>query len=240
MSMLLVAPWAVERPLRKTAIRKVDDLVRVAEELRADPELLCAAVGAIAADPRRCADVAARSYWHPNGFAKIKVFEHLDYSLRLHLWPEGEDRRGDMNPHGHRWAFASWLLLGAGVVEKYFEEAASTHPDGVEYKRYRYRRRVRSKDLRNPEVVHLREIEEIVRPAGSTYSCTPDRIHTIDPIGRGLLVTMVVQGASEAKATRVYVRDRGLDTQRRRPLPADQLAVVLGNLETAMRRTPRS
>jgi hypothetical protein len=45
-----------------------------------------------------------------------------------------------MNPHGHRWAFASWLVLGDGMAEKYFAETTETDPEASVYERYRYRR----------------------------------------------------------------------------------------------------
>jgi hypothetical protein len=236
MTLLLLDPRSGPKQLPKSvaSMPAVADLVRLAEDLQSDPDSLLNIVSAIAADRRRRNEVHKRSYWHPNGFAKIKLLEWPDHSLRLHVWPAGKDRRGDMNPHCHRWAFASGLILGQGMVERYFAETTPTDPDGVEYDRYQYRRRACLGDLRRPKRVHLRELGQVDRPMGEVYSCTTDVIHTVDPLGLDLLVTAVVQGRAEVETTPVYVRPGISGEQRYRPLKAKELVLLMRDLETAM------
>lgn len=242
MSLFLVGPQNGPKQPSKVAISapEVTDLVRVVEDLRSDPASLLDTVTTIAADRRRRKDVVKRSYWHPNGFAKIKLLEYPDYSLRLHVWPAGKDRRGDMNPHSHRWAFASWLVLGQGIAEKYFGETTPTDPDGVECERYLYRRRAWLSDLRRPERVHLRELGEVHRPAGTVYSSTTEVVHTVDPVGLDLLVTAVVQGHAEVETAPVYVRPGVAREQRRRRFKAEEFGILLRDLEIAMGAMPRT
>jgi hypothetical protein len=55
-------------------------------------------------------EVAARSYWHPNGFIKL-VLEQRDGwgQLRLHVWPEPTD---DDDVHDHAWQYESVVVDG--------------------------------------------------------------------------------------------------------------------------------
>jgi hypothetical protein len=233
MSFFLLSPPNGPKQLAKAAVSapEVADLIRVAEDLRSNPAPLLDTVAEIAVDERRRQEVVRRSYWHPNGFAKVKLLEYPEYSLRLHVWPAGKDRRGDMNPHSHRWSFASWLILGHGVMETYFAETNAADPDGTGYERYRYRRQRWVPDLRQRKDVHLRAIEQVEQPPGSIYSCTTDVIHTVDPIGNDLLVTAVVQGSPEVKTASVYVRPGAVDEQRHLPITAEDLEFLLRNLD---------
>jgi hypothetical protein len=220
MSLLLVG-----LPLDPRPSPTINDLDRVARSLRSDPRHLFNAVRAIASDPVRCAEVAAGSYWHPNGFAKIKIFQYHDFSLRLHIWPPGENRCGDMNPHGHRWAFASWLLLGQGVVEKRYVE--STDPDAVEYHRFRYRDGLGEDGLQAIGSARLRVHDVSELKSGGIYKCPTDAIHTVHPIGTRRMVTVVVQGPVELATASVYVHRGRLDDQKRVPLSVDDLRTLL-------------
>jgi hypothetical protein len=238
----LLGPQGGPKQLAKAPVSapEVADLIRVAEELRSDPASLLEMVIAIATDRRRRKEVRRRSYWHRNGFAKIKLFEDPDYSLRLHVWPTGEDRRGDLNPHGHRWAFASWLVLGHGMTEKHFVETTPADPAGVAYDRFCYRRRSCRGDLREPDRVHLLEVRRVYRPTGSVYSCKTDVIHTVDPLGLDLLVTAVVQGRVEVETTPVYVHPGVPDKQRHRRIRRKEFRRLLRDLEIAMGAMPRT
>jgi hypothetical protein len=241
MTFLLVGPRRLSKfPEVATSALSVAALLRVAEDLRSDPASILEMVTAITTDRGRWKEVIRQSYWHRNGFAKIKLFEGSEYSIRLHVWPAGKDRRGDMNPHGHRWSFASWLVLGQGMTEKHFVETAPADPDGIAYDRYCYRRRSCLRDLRQGERVHLREVGHVDRPAGAVYSCDTDVIHTVDPLGLGLLVTAVVQGRAEVETTPVYVHPGVRDKQRHRRLKAKEFDLLLRDLEIAMGAMPRT
>ena len=53
--------------------------------------------------------VAARSYWHPNGYAKLVLADSPQGQTRLHIWTETGDG-GDI--HDHAWDYQSTVLAG--------------------------------------------------------------------------------------------------------------------------------
>lgn len=54
--------------------------------------------------------IAARSYWHPNGFVKLVLTaDPRAGQLRLHIWPE-PPTTDDI--HGHAWSYESIVLTG--------------------------------------------------------------------------------------------------------------------------------
>jgi hypothetical protein len=65
------------------------------------------------------AEIAARSYFHPNGFVKLVLEQHPGGGqLRLHVWP-GRPKAEDI--HGHGWSYAS-VVVGGAVCEVPFTE----------------------------------------------------------------------------------------------------------------------
>jgi hypothetical protein len=55
-------------------------------------------------------DIAGRSYWHPNGFAKLVLDHDASWGqIRVHVWP-GLPTADDI--HGHAWYYASIVLTG--------------------------------------------------------------------------------------------------------------------------------
>jgi hypothetical protein len=86
---------------------------RATEALRDHPALLRSSLNALRHDSEALAAVAARSEVHANGFAKIVLYHGPNWSLRLHVWtPWIRPESDDVNPHGHRWSFASWIITG--------------------------------------------------------------------------------------------------------------------------------
>jgi hypothetical protein len=182
------------------------DLHSTAEWLRAHPDLLTSAVAALRARDTERADVAARSYWHPNGFAKVVLRTDVRYSVRLHVWSNRRSWSGDLNPHGHRWEFASWVLSG-GLREAFFSEAAATGETapGV-YHRCVYGRDGSGRRYLQPICdVPLHQVSRTERAAGAVYGCGRTVIHAVDPIGPGPVATVVVQGPPVVDSTAVYL-----------------------------------
>jgi hypothetical protein len=155
--------------------------------------------------PKWSAALGANAYWHSNGFAKIKIIETPGFCIRLHIWPPGEHRLGEVDPHDHRWEFASWVAIGAGIQERRFEVVADDDPRGMTYTRYSYGREDGVSYLR-PEggPSRLRETSVLHRERGHVYSCPPDVLHTVAPVGDGLVATVVLQGPLLEKSTVVY------------------------------------
>jgi hypothetical protein len=147
--------------------------------------------------------VAERSYWHPNGFAKLVLHTDVDHKIRLHVWPAGKDRLGESNPHSHRWPFASTVVAGGGLCMVEYVEAAT----GRRYERYRY-----GGDPTNRAALVADGDARLARRAGlhnrlgGVYSCDTDVVHTVAPVGHALTATLVVQGPQRTRSTVVYRR----------------------------------
>ncbi len=169
----------------------------VLDHLLADPAALARRLGALA-DPAHAAAVAARSYWHHNGFAKLVLGAESGHVLRLHVWPAGSPGDGG-NPHGHCWRFASAVLLGALLDVRYAEAAT-----GAPHARRRY---AAAGALAAGSVpVRLRATGRRVRRAGERYAVDLAAVHVArPPTGATPTVTLVVQGPAAVATTVVYV-----------------------------------
>jgi len=171
------------------------DLRRVLDDVVGDPQRLARWLAAL----DRTA-VAGRSYWHPNDFAKLVLHAGPRVRLRLHVWPAGLNRRGETNPHGHRWHFASSVLCGDGLRSTEYEES----PNGSEHVKCRWSGGGPTA-VPTPlgrvclRVCHTHEVRTHDR-----YTVTTEKIHTIDPLGTALVATLVVQGPARVAAADVY------------------------------------
>ena len=181
------------------------ELVALAEQLRDNPDLLLCRLRYLRSHPDRLDETARRSYWHVNGFAKVKLVERGEYCVRLHVWPAGTSRAGDREPHSHRWDFASWVVVGAGLSETYFTEIDSSAGDPT-HVRYDYGRRHTGDGYLKcrKTVTGLRADRPQVRGRNTVYGCLHTAIHTVAPVGCGLVATVVFQGPQLAESTAVY------------------------------------
>ena len=186
-----------------SACPTMTDLFRHAQRLRQVPGLFARELAAIRSQPARMATLARQAYWHRNGFAKVKVAETGSYSVRLHIWPAGDHERGDVDPHSHRWEFASLVVAGAGMEERRFA-LADGPATGVPYTACEYGRTSGVSFLRPTGEAWLRQIGLYRRPHGHVYSCPRTVLHTVAPIGRALVATIVVQGPVEPAPALVY------------------------------------
>jgi hypothetical protein len=79
-------------------------------------------------------EIAARSYWHPNGFVKLVLEERPGWGqVRLHVWPEPSD---DDDVHDHAWYYQS-VVIGGRLREVVYREVGSDQP-GEEMWRHSY------------------------------------------------------------------------------------------------------
>ncbi len=192
---------------------RLRELGRIAAYLGRDRNLVRGYLLATLADPYRMAVVAQRSYRHVNGFAKIRIVEGKRYSARLHVWSQGPDVRGDVDPHGHRWEFASWVVAGAGVAERIYAAAVPGEPDARSFVRLDYRRPSEEGRLvPTGQRSWLRQIQNRRLGLGEINLCGLDVVHTVEPVGSGLVATVLLQGHDRAESTtvfRVNERDHG-------------------------------
>ena len=90
-----------------------------------DPRVLADWLRSLREDPDATREIARRSYRHPNGFAKLVLHNaqpqfcvrmYVCMYVCMYVWGPGSGRRGETNPHSHRWDFASTVLVGAGLA----------------------------------------------------------------------------------------------------------------------------
>ncbi|WP_329044192.1 hypothetical protein OG738_23810 [Amycolatopsis sp. NBC_01488] len=197
----------------------LDQLQQAAEHLRAHRGAFADWLRDLAADASAVAEIAKRSYWHPNGFAKIVLHTCVEpeFRLRLHVWPRAEEvSSGESNPHSHRWEFASHVLTGAGMHMVDFVE---TVEGGKPYRRFRY-----GADPANPAAlvadgdVRLKRRASPHVQGGEVYTCDTTVVHTVRPIDAELTATVVVQGPHRTSTTVVYCELGESDDQPNRDL----------------------
>jgi hypothetical protein len=211
----------LEPPSALTALR------HAAERVRERPGLLGSRLAALCAHTDRLAEVASGTYWHSNGFAKIKLRQGRDYAVRLHIWPEGTGR-GEVNPHGHRWEFGSWILTGDGIAESYYEPDDSDGTGAARYQRCDYFSAPAGPGRLQPgDDCSLRVREIVHRPAGEVYTCELDSLHTVAPVGNGLVATIVVQGPARVPSAPVYLRSDRDPEPDPQPIPPSELRALL-------------
>lgn len=192
----------------------LDRLGAAARQIRAGRRELAAWLRDLIADRAAVTEIAKRSYWHPNGFAKIVLHASVDpeFRIRLHVWPRSETpSRGESNPHSHRWEFASYVLTGTGM---HMVDFAETAEGGKPYRRFRY-----GTDPANPAAlaadgeVRLRRRGAPHVQSGEVYTCDTSIVHTVRPIDGGLTATVVVQGPRRTPTTVVYCEPGESDDQ---------------------------
>jgi hypothetical protein len=223
----------IEAALRPSA--QVAALHAVAEGLRSEPDRLRARLARILGDPERTEALLGRSYRHCNGFTKIKLVATESFSVRLHLWHAAAGRRGEFDPHGHRWEFASWIVAGEGISEAFYgvsDPAVEAHA----YNLYHYGRTLATRSLQPRDRVWLREHDRLERPAGSVYACPRQIVHTVEPIGAGDVLTVVVQGPIVETEASVYVRFGDFPRPGERPMSIQELRDDLHIIDALLAR----
>jgi hypothetical protein len=206
----------------------LDHIERSATGLRDEPELLRASIATLGNDTAALRDVCARSSVHPNGFAKVVLRSGEGWSIRLHIWPPGRDV-DDVNPHGHRWVFASWIIAG-GLSEIIFDES----PKGELFVRCDYRRDRESAYLRPVGTATLTPVRTIDRPAGTVYTRGRSVLHTAKPRNRELVASLVLQGRS-FDSTPVYLRPGIPAVHEEQALRPDELRSLLDLVSAEIR-----
>ncbi|KFU75985.1 hypothetical protein SAMN04489729_1892 [Amycolatopsis lurida] len=178
-------------------------LDRAARRVQDDPGTFLAWMREILRNEETVRDTAKRSYWHPNGFAKMVLHSSADFRIRLHVWPgSDEPSRGESNPHSHRWEFASTIIAGEGVHMAEYTEVVE---GGVLHNRYWY-----GTDPANPAAlrldgqVRIRKLRAPHARLGQIYTCDSEVVHTVRPIDGSLTATLVFQGPHQSAKTVVY------------------------------------
>jgi hypothetical protein len=216
------------QPDRLAESRDAADLLAALECLLADRSALIAWLRALIEDPEQLAGVVAGSYWHANGFAKLILHSTADFRIRLHVWPAGEGRRGEPDPHSHRWDFASTVLVGDGLAIVESTELPEPNSDrGSTCTRYLYD----GFELVDAGVAALAEDRRFQVLTGDRYITMTTTIHTVLPLGNDLVTTLLVQGPHLSSATAVYGTDLApLVNRAGRRVDADDVAALISDV----------
>ncbi|MEU1853401.1 hypothetical protein ABZ499_30090 [Streptomyces sp. NPDC019990] len=160
----------------------------------------------IMSDEARFAEMARRSVWHPNGFAKIVLLAAPDYRLRLHAWrgaavaaPEVQE-----NVHNHRWDFATTIVAGA-----YWHQEFRAAEDGDAFFGYRY---VAAGDRRSYRLTPvgaraLRRVFAARLPQGARYTMSSEVLHKVVPDFTEPAVSLVLEGPHRPTEVDVYAEN---------------------------------
>lgn len=191
-------------------------------------------------DAPQLAEVTARSYRHPNGFAKLVLHDPGPdgTSVRLHVWPTvgtyalfDEVPRHDTAPHQHRWSFASAVVAGSGL---FVEDFARVEDGGDEYEEYLFAPEV-TPDLERTGDARLSSRDYWVRERDAdVYWCDPDVIHTVAPIDNGMTATLVLQGPEVRPSALVFRRPDAPPDLGRAPLDEEMVAGLIKEVLVAV------
>jgi hypothetical protein len=186
--------------------RSVARLRAALELLLAEPRDLFHWLQSLLDDPERLTAVVDASYWHANGFAKLVLHSATDFRIRLHVWPAGPGRRGESDPHSHRWDFASTVLVGGGLaITEWQEQLRSSSAADLECTRYTYDGFALVPDT--DRQYFLKQERQFAVVPGTSYETTTSTIHTVVPVGSDLVASLLVQGPHVNDATAVYGTD---------------------------------
>lgn len=172
----------------------------LANELRDARNRLPHLLEAVARSRPRQHDVASRSYWHPNGFAKLVLADDPRWGqLRLHVWP-ALPAADDI--HGHAWSYESIVLTGA-LSEVTYLESATDH--GQLMWRHSYGQiGPRRFAFGDPIAVRLVESDgPVVHAAGDRSGGSRDHIHRFFA-SQAPAATMLRVGQVVDRSSRVY------------------------------------
>lgn len=179
-------------------------------------------LSAIIQAPELLASIAARSYWHGNGFLKIVLLDK-GYKLRLHIWFAGTSC--EENIHSHRWGFASHVLTGTlkselwtdaanddSVVTPFASKASPAHErtSTLQADEYVYTAKHQNGHTHMPARKHyvgtsrLQKLQNIAQTAGASYVMTPHQLHRINHPGQELVATVICTAPTQVLTNRLF------------------------------------
>lgn len=110
---------ATHNLIRRYVHRPLEDQLILVNQL-GNPLLLPLLINSLLDDSQALTQIVKKSYYHHNGFDKFVLLEDENFTLRLHIWWEGNDMSFQENVHNHRWDFVSSVLTGT-LIQDFFE-----------------------------------------------------------------------------------------------------------------------
>lgn len=184
---------------------------------------MIALLSSITQSPTLLSQIAARSYWHGNGFLKVVLLDQ-GYKLRLHIWFAGTSC--EENIHSHRWGFASHVLTGSLKSElwadaanddsaaalSYTQDRSLVHSDAAtllsdEYLYTAKHQKNKTHVSAHKQYVgtaHLKKLQNVTQTAGASYVMTPDQLHRINHPGEELVATVICTAPTQVLTNRLF------------------------------------
>lgn len=179
-------------------------------------------LSSIIQSPTLLKQIAARSYWHGNGFLKVVLLDQ-GYKLRLHIWFAGTSC--EENIHSHRWGFASYVLTGA-LKSELWADAANDDLAALPCVSKPYPTPSQTPTLMSDEYLytakhkndqnnvaarkqyigtaHLKKLQNVTQVAGANYVMTPDQLHRINHPGEELVATIICTAPTQVLTNRLF------------------------------------
>jgi len=146
-------------------------------------------------------NLAAKSYSHENGFAKLVIWENENsmFRLRLHFW-DGSNKINS-NIHNHRFNFTSFILKGA---IKNFTWILDDKGDNFSY--YHYLPRLENGTYKMHKIgnAKLRISEETILTEGDVYYLSHETLHTSENWSENLVTLFIEDRSVLGKYAKVY------------------------------------
>jgi len=168
-------------------------------------------LSSIIQEPELLATIAARSYWHGNGFLKIVLLD-AGYKLRLHIWFTGTSC--EENIHSHRWGFASHILTGTLKSELWTDaandEAMQQQNSQLQTNEYLYTAKHQCGQqaiAARKQIIGtacLQKLQNIAQTAGASYVMTPNQLHRIKHPGQELVATIICTAPTQVLTNRLF------------------------------------
>lgn len=183
---------------------------------------MIALLSSITQSPTLLNQIAARSYWHGNGFLKVVLLDQ-GYKLRLHIWFAGTSC--EENIHSHRWGFASHVLTGSLKSELWADAAnddyptlpstsalssANNHTPTLLSDEYLYTAKHQKEETHVSAhkqyvgAAHLKKLQNVTQTAGASYVMTPDQLHRINHPGEELVATVICTAPTPVLTNRLF------------------------------------
>ncbi len=174
------------------------------------PDCFRSILGEFLDSEARLAEIARRSLWHPNGFAKVVLLAHSSYKLRLHIWRNvSAPDAAEGNVHNHGWDFSTILLAGS-----YRHQEFRPSTDGETFFAYKY---CPDGDLGTYSLVpagnqNLRCVFDAYLSQGSRFTISSQLLHRVIPDARQPTVSLVLEGPRQPAIGDVFASNEVAET----------------------------
>jgi hypothetical protein len=198
------------------------------------PDSVAELLGSVLRDEDWLDAVLARSYRHPNGFAKIVLISERSFQLRLHVWRPGDRSAPTIeNIHSHHWDFASTIFLGSYRYQEFVQADR-----GDPFHAYTYHgHQGMSYSLRPVGIRDLRCTFDASLAEGTTYTLSTDVFHRVICDPDRLTVSVVLQGPRRPAADVYIFADHEIETGLSIPLQRlskGSFARYVGDVQSAI------